>query len=140
MFIFFSPKEEESQSRYFISLWNVAQGSRPHHILSSTSRITSACFPFEPTSLVFAGCEDGQVLAWDLRLTLLEITHFLQSPAHSKNENLYFLATAQTKPMQPILVSCKAPFRSNLQKPIGPVWGHGPHWSSEVHGYIFDNC
>ena len=44
------------------------------------------------------------------------------SLAHSKNENLYFLAPAQTKRMQPILVSCEAPFRSNLQKkPTGPV-------------------
>ena len=29
----------------------------------------------------------------------------LKGPAHSKNENIYFLAPAQTKRMQPILVS-----------------------------------
>ena len=40
---------------------------------------------------------------------------------HSKNENSYFSASAQTKRMQPILVSCVAPFRSNLQKNTGPV-------------------
>ena len=41
---------------------------------------------------------------------------YLKGPAHSKNENLYYLALAQTKRMQPILVSCEEPFRSNLQK------------------------
>ena len=46
---------------------------------------------------------------------------YLKGPAHSKNENLYYLALAQTKRMQPILVSCEAPFRSNLQK---------NHWNS----------
>ena len=40
----------------------------------------------------------------------------LKGLAHSKNENLYFLALAQTKRMQPFLVSSEAPFRSNLQK------------------------
>ena len=29
-----------------------------------------------------------------------------KGPAHSKNENLYFLVPAQTKRMQPILVLC----------------------------------
>ena len=48
-------------------------------------------------------------------------TRHVKGPAHSKNENLYFLAPAQTKRMQPILVSCEAPFRSNLQKNTGPV-------------------
>ena len=33
----------------------------------------------------------------------------VKGPVHSKNENLYFLASAQTKRMQPILVSCEAP-------------------------------
>jgi len=40
----------------------------------------------------------------------------LKGPAHRKNENLYFSAPAQTKRLQPILVSCEAPLRSNLQK------------------------
>ena len=35
-------------------------------------------------------------------------------------KNIFF-APAQTKRMQPILVSWKAPFRSNLQKNAGPV-------------------
>ena len=34
-------------------------------------------------------------------------TKELKGPAHSKNENLYFLAPVQTKRMQPILLSCK---------------------------------
>ena len=42
--------------------------------------------------------------------------NIFKGPAHSKNENLYFLAPAQTKRKQPILVSCEALFRSNLQK------------------------
>ena len=45
----------------------------------------------------------------------------LKGPAHRKNSNLYFLSPAQTKRMQPILVSCEAPFWSNLQKNSGPV-------------------
>ena len=48
----------------------------------------------------------------------------VKGPAHSKNENLYFLVPAQTQQMQPILVSCEAPFWSNLQKKnIGLVGG-----------------
>ena len=45
----------------------------------------------------------------------------LKGPANRKNENLYFSAPAQTKRLQPILVSCEAPLRSNLRK---------KHWSS----------
>ena len=41
----------------------------------------------------------------------------LKGPAHSKNENIYALAPAQTKRKQPI-----APFRSNLQKNTGPIF------------------
>ena len=51
----------------------------------------------------------------------------LQGPARCIHENLYFLAPAQTKRMQPILVSCEAPFRSNLQNNSE---GYGPHWTS----------
>ena len=49
------------------------------------------------------------------KLLLATINH-LKGPAHSKNENLYFLALAQTKRMQPILVPCEALFRSNSLK------------------------
>ena len=46
----------------------------------------------------------------------------VKGPVHKKNENLYFLAPAQTKLMQPILVPYEAPLRSNLQKKnIGPL-------------------
>ena len=38
---------------------------------------------------------------------LLSILCNIKGPAHSKNENLYFLAPAQTKRMKPILVSCE---------------------------------
>ena len=47
-------------------------------------------------------------------LRKVEWVERLKGPEHSKNENLYFLAPAQTKWIQPILVSCKALFRSNL--------------------------
>ena len=46
-----------------------------------------------------------------------------KGPAHSKN-NLYFLAPAQTKRMQPILESCEEQFRSNFQK---KHWSFGGH-------------
>ena len=36
-----------------------------------------------------------------------------KGPAHSKNKNLYFSASAQTKRIQPILVSCEALFAKN---------------------------
>ena len=60
----------------------------------------------------------------------------LKGPAHSKNENIHFLAPAQTKRMQPILVSWEAPFRSNLQKTTGPVRVMtlaGPTWPPLGH-------
>ena len=49
-------------------------------------------------------------------LLFTPVAHFLllKGPAHSKNENFYFLAPAQTNRMQPILVSYQASFRSNL--------------------------
>ena len=46
-------------------------------------------------------------------------TCYLKGPAHSKNENLYFLATAQRNWMQP-------PFRSDLQNNTGPVGSTAP--------------
>ena len=52
----------------------------------------------------------------------------LKGPAHSKNENLYFLAPALTKRTLPILVSCEAPFRHNLQQTSD---GHDPHWTMD---------
>ena len=46
----------------------------------------------------------------------------LRAQGIGKMKNLYFLAPAQTKRMQPpIPVSCEALFRSNLQKNTGPV-------------------
>ena len=57
----------------------------------------------------------------------------LQGPARCIHENLYFLAPAQTKRMQPILVSCEAPFRSNLQNNSE---GYGPHWTNDPTGPI----
>ena len=49
----------------------------------------------------------------------------LKGPVHSKKEN--FLAPAQTNRMQPILVPCEAPFRSNLRK---KHWSSGGHWTN----------
>ena len=49
------------------------------------------------------------------------LTIVFKGPAHSKNENLYFLVPAQNKRMQPNLVLCEALFVSNLQKNTGPV-------------------
>ena len=69
--------------------------------------------------------------------TSILVNSFLKGPAHRKNEDLYFLAPAQTKLMQPISMSCQAPFRSNLQKKnIGSVgvilvqWGSWSYWTS----------
>ena len=53
-----------------------------------------------------------------------------KGPEHGKDENLYFLAPTQTKLMQPISVSRKVPFRSNLQKTF-VQWES--YWSSEGH-------
>ena len=68
----------------------------------------------------------------------------VKGPEYSKNENLYFLAPAQTKQMQPILVSCEAPFRSNLHKIAGPVSGYRPviwvgfwGWGCYWHHLVF---
>ena len=47
-----------------------------------------------------------------------------------------FLAPAQRNWMQPIFVSYKTPFRSNLQKNTGPV-GAGPHWTSRLVAFNF---
>ena len=49
-------------------------------------------------------------LPWECQGAIL---YYLKGPADSKNENLYFLAPAQTKRMQPTLVSCEALFWSN---------------------------
>ena len=65
----------------------------------------------------FSSCHDElRWVTFDVTGNVKEIQ--LKGPAHSKKENLYFLASAQTKRMQPILVSCKAPLRSNLQKTL----------------------
>ena len=48
----------------------------------------------------------------------------VKGSAHSKNENLYFVSSRPN--LQPILVSCEAPFRSNLHENTGPVSVTGP--------------
>ena len=68
---------------------------------------------------------------YDQPQNLGALTHSIpKMPAHSKNEILYYLAPAQRNCMQPILVSCEAPFRSNLQKkntgPVGVMTLTGP--------------
>ena len=48
----------------------------------------------------------------------------LKGPAHSKNENLYFLAPAQRNRMPPSLVSCEHRLGAICKKPLaltGPV-------------------
>ena len=54
---------------------------------------------------------------------------FLKGP----DENLYFLAPAQTKLMQPILMPCEAQFRSNLQK-------KQQHWTSVLLQIASKRC
>ena len=68
----------------------------------------------------------------------------LKGPAHSKNENLYFLVPAKTKRMQPILVSRASPLRSNLKKKtlvqllviLLVQWGSWP----SLYQCFFANC
>ena len=67
---------DTSDIRTFITIWNISQPSQPLFLLSSTSLVTSACFQFDKSSFIFGGCEDGQVLLWDLRYRLLCVFGF----------------------------------------------------------------
>ena len=55
---------------------------------------------------------------------LVEMHKNVKGPASSKKENLHFLAPAQTKRMQPILVSCRLGAISKI------------HWSSDLIGTV----
>ncbi|XP_033099659.1 WD repeat-containing protein 60-like isoform X3 [Anneissia japonica] len=50
-----------------ICLWNLNMPTKPQKVLSCQSPISCCCFSPSKTSSVFAGTEDGSVVAWDLR-------------------------------------------------------------------------
>ena len=58
---------QDTDIRSFITIWNIAQPSRPRYILSAPSAITATSFQFNKSSLIFAGCQDGHIAVWDLR-------------------------------------------------------------------------
>ena len=51
---------------------------------------------------------------------------------HDKNE--YFLAPAQTKRIQPILVSGEKPLEAICKKKHWCSGGHDPHWTTALNG------
>ena len=56
-----------SSTSCLLCLWNVSQPSRPSHILSCSSLVSSVCLP--TACMVVAGCAEGEMALWDLRET-----------------------------------------------------------------------
>ena len=56
-----------SSTSCLLCLWNVSQPSRPSHIFSCSSLVTSVCLP--TACMVVAGCVEGEMALWDLRET-----------------------------------------------------------------------
>ena len=68
--------------------------------------------------LFCSSCLAGLKIWFDKDLLHADMQHAfrpLKDLRIAKNEYLYFLAPAQIKQMQPIFLSCEAPFRNNLQ-------------------------
>ncbi|XP_038047961.1 cytoplasmic dynein 2 intermediate chain 1-like [Patiria miniata] len=56
-----------NSAQSIICVWNINNSSQPYRILSCRSEVTSCCFSPIKSTFVFAGTDEGAIVAWDLR-------------------------------------------------------------------------
>jgi dynein intermediate chain, cytosolic len=62
-----APRSGELQSDGLVLVWSLAMPSRPEHIFTCGSPVSSARFHPSESPLVIGGCQSGQVVVWDVR-------------------------------------------------------------------------
>ena len=62
-----APRSGELQSDGLVLVWSLAMPSRPEHIFTCGSPVTTARFHPTESPLVVGGCQSGQVVVWDVR-------------------------------------------------------------------------
>lgn len=62
-----APRAGELMSDGLALVWNLAMPSRPEHIFTCGSPVTTARFHPTESPLIIGGCQSGQVVVWDVR-------------------------------------------------------------------------
>lgn len=62
-----APRMEELLSDGLALVWNLAMPSRPEHIFTCGSPVTTNRFHPSESPLILGGCQSGQVVVWDIR-------------------------------------------------------------------------
>jgi dynein intermediate chain, cytosolic len=68
-----APRSGELESDGLCLAWNLSMPSRPEHILTCGSPVTSAKFHPMESPLVIGGCQSGQLVIWDIRAGRLPV-------------------------------------------------------------------
>jgi hypothetical protein len=68
-----TPRSGELQSDGLALVWSLSMPSRPEHIFTCGSPVTSGRFHPTETTLVIGGCESGQLVVWDFRAGRLPV-------------------------------------------------------------------
>lgn len=68
-----TPRSGELQSDGLALIWSLSMPSRPEHIFTCGSPVTSGRFHPTETTLVIGGCESGQLVVWDFRAGRLPV-------------------------------------------------------------------
>lgn len=68
-----TPRSGELQSDGLALIWSLAMPSRPEHIFTCGSPVTTGRFHPTESTLVIGGCESGQLVVWDVRAGRLPV-------------------------------------------------------------------
>jgi dynein intermediate chain len=68
-----TPRSGELQSDGLALVWSLSMPSRPEHIFTCGSPVTTGRFHPTESTLVIGGCESGQVVVWDVRAGRLPV-------------------------------------------------------------------
>lgn len=68
-----TPRSGELQSDGLAAVWNLTMPSRPEHVFTCGSPVTTGCFHPTESTLIIGGCESGQLVVWDIRAGRLPV-------------------------------------------------------------------
>lgn len=68
-----TPRSGELQSDGLALVWSLSMPSRPEHIFTCGSPVTTGRFHPSESTLVIGGCESGQLVVWDVRAGRLPV-------------------------------------------------------------------
>jgi dynein intermediate chain len=68
-----TPRSGELQSDGLALVWSLSMPTRPEHIFTCGSPVTSGRFHPTESTLVIGGCESGQLVVWDVRAGRLPV-------------------------------------------------------------------